>query len=73
MDQWVFHSRNEKELFLKEIIKKLHISEPEKDIYMICIDILDDSSFESFFIKITNQLKEKEIYSFESWPLNLIT
>ena len=55
METLIFHSRKEKEIFLKEIIQKLRISQPEKDIYILCIEVLDDTAFESFFIKIQEQ------------------
>lgn len=69
----VFQSRKEKEFFLKEIINKLNVIEPEKDIYILCIDILDDDEFEIFFIKILKHMER----SSEIWekiePFNLIS
>ncbi len=56
IDGRVFQSRKEKEVFLKEIIKKLSISETEKEIYIISLEILDDSDFLLFFDTITSQL-----------------
>lgn len=56
MESLIFHSRKEKEIFLKEIIQKLSITQPEKDIYFICIEILEEDAFENFFIKIMNQI-----------------
>ncbi len=56
IDSRVFQSRKEKEVFLKEIIKKLSISETEKEIYVISLEILDDPDFSIFFDRITSQL-----------------
>lgn len=56
MESLIFHSRKEKEIFLKEIIQKLSITQPEKDIYFICIEILEEDAFEIFFAKVTNQI-----------------
>ncbi len=57
MDTLIFHSRKEKEIFMREVIQKLHISIPEKEIFAICIEILEDKDFELFFIKIFEQFK----------------
>jgi hypothetical protein len=52
----LFTTRSEKEIFLKEIIKKLSISDIEKDIYIMSIEILEDFDFEEFYKKITSQI-----------------
>jgi hypothetical protein len=71
MTQLVFESRKEKELFLKTLISKLHITEPEKDIYSICIEVLEDDAFDSFFLKIAHQVDGIENTGIQE-PLNLI-
>ena len=38
-----FSSRKDKEIFLREIIQKLTISPSEKEIYSLCIEVLNDS------------------------------
>lgn len=53
----LFSSRKEKEKLLKEIIKNLRISTSEKDIYNLCIEVLDDTWFDEFFKKITKQIE----------------
>lgn len=56
IDTSIFQSRKEKETFLREIITKLSISETEKEIYKISIEILDDTDFLKFFERITSQI-----------------
>jgi hypothetical protein len=51
-----FSSREEKTLFLKEVLGKLEISREEKDLYFFSLEILDDSSFEIFFKNIKAQI-----------------
>ena len=53
----IFHSRKEKEIFMREVIQKLHISTPEKEMYSLCIDVLEDAAFENFFLKIVEQFE----------------
>lgn len=72
MDVPLFQSRSEKEIFLKEIIQKLNITEPEKDIYSICIEVLEERDFETFFEKIFNQLQDPNRAILQQEPLNLI-
>ncbi len=72
MDFPVIHSRKEKEILIKEIIKKLHITEPEKDIYNICLDILEEDAFELFFRKILLQININAGNMSQNEPLNLI-
>ncbi len=72
MDQSIFHSRKEKEIFIKEIIQKLHISIPEKEMYSICIDVLEDSDFEIFFEKILSQFQSYSYINKGSHTLNFI-
>lgn len=72
MDVPLFQSRSEKEIFLKEIIQKLNITEPEKDIYSICIEVLEERDFEAFFDKIFSQLHDPNTSIHQQEPLNLI-
>ncbi len=51
-----FSSRKDKEIFLMKIIKTLSISNSEKDIYYLCIEVLDTTSFNNFFQKIILQI-----------------
>ncbi len=53
-----FSSREEKIFFLKEVIIKLNISSSEKEIYLLCLEVLDDNSFNDFFVKIFSQITE---------------
>jgi hypothetical protein len=53
---WLSTSRQEKNLILSEIIKKLHISQEEKELYLLSIGILDDHEFQEFYTKIVNQV-----------------
>jgi hypothetical protein len=56
MDGSVFQSRKEKEAFLKEVIKKLSISDTEKELYSISLEILEDKDFIIFFKTIISQI-----------------
>ena len=56
-----FSSRKDKEIFLREIIQKLTISASEKEIYSLCIEVLNDSWFENFFQKIYTQVQSSKI------------
>lgn len=60
IDTSIFQSRKEKETFLKEVITKLSISETEKEIYSISLEILDDSDFSQFFEKILSQIPSED-------------
>ena len=73
MGTLIFHSRKEKEIFLKEIIQKLSITQPEKDIYFICIEILEEDAFENFFEKISNKIPEDDFGKNKHELLNLIS
>jgi hypothetical protein len=46
-------SRKEKENFLKEVIQSLSISQSEKDLYSLCIEVLEGADFDVFFQKIS--------------------
>ncbi len=72
-----FSSRKDKEIFLIEIVKTLSINSSEKDIYTLCIEVLDNSSFEIFFNKILTQIEwntqeEKEFTNIEPFTATLI-
>ncbi len=72
-----FSSRKDKEVFLMKIIKTLSISTSEKDIYILCIEVLDSSSFDDFFQKILlqmewTQLQEIEFTTIEPFTATLI-
>ena len=72
-----FSSRKDKEVFLMKIIKTLSISTSEKDIYILCIEVLDSSSFDVFFQKILlqmdwTQLQEIEFTTIEPFTATLI-
>ncbi len=54
-----FSSRSDKEIILIEIIRKLSISESEKDIYILSLEILDAVDFDNFYQKITSQFHLK--------------
>ncbi len=55
---WIFTSREQKNIFLKEIINKLNISEEEKELYILALEILDDTDFTLFYEKIQSQIHE---------------
>lgn len=68
----IFKSRKEKEMVLIEIIKKLNISDLEKEMYTLSLEVLDDGSFHAFFIKITSQTSlynEKQTIEPLTWNL----
>lgn len=50
-------SRKEKEDFLKFIVASLTISPSEKDLYNICVEVLEGNDFETFFQKIAMQVQ----------------
>ena len=54
-DNWFFTSRSSKEALLKEIIQKISITDPEKDMYILSLEILEDDDFEKFYTSITSQ------------------
>lgn len=54
----LFTSREEKNILLTEIIKKLNISREEKDLYILSLEILDESDFSVFYDNITKQIHE---------------
>jgi hypothetical protein len=55
-----FTSRSEKETLLKEILKKLSISESERELYILSLEILDHEDFENFYKKITSQFEKRD-------------
>lgn len=54
-----FSSRSDKEVILIEIIRKLSISESEKELYILSLEILDSKDFDIFYNKITSQFHLK--------------
>jgi hypothetical protein len=50
------NSRDEKQKTLKGVIEALSITQEEKDIYIISLDILSDRDFNLFFEKIMQQI-----------------
>lgn len=54
-----FSSRSDKEVILIEIIRKLSISESEKELYILSLGILDSNDFDIFYTKITSQFHLK--------------
>jgi hypothetical protein len=52
-----FFSRNEKSETLKRIIESLQIWNEEKDLYIVSLDILNDSDFNVFFDSIVWQIE----------------
>ncbi len=54
----IFSSRKLKFFFLTEIIYKLNIHKEEKDLYIFCLEILEDKEFNIFFQKIYSQVWE---------------
>lgn len=50
-------SRKEKEDFLKLVVASLTISPSEKDLYNICVEVLEGDDFETFFQKIALQIE----------------
>ncbi len=55
-----FSSRLEKKKFLTEIIERLQIQQEEKDIYKLCLDVLDDAEFHVFYEKIYLQIERSD-------------
>lgn len=58
---WIFTSREEKNTVLLQIISKLHISEEEKELYKLSLEILDDENFWIFYEKMKSQFKQETI------------
>lgn len=56
---WFISSREQKNITLSEIIKKLNISDEEKELYILSMSVLDDSDFERFYQKIVVQIEQK--------------
>jgi hypothetical protein len=53
-------SRSWKKKFLSEIISRLKVSEDEKEMYQLCIEVLEDDDFEMFYLKIRSELTQTE-------------
>jgi hypothetical protein len=54
---WIdLFSRNEKSETLKKIIESLQIWREEKDLYIVSLDVLNDSDFNIFFESIIWQI-----------------
>ena len=51
-------TRKDKEQFLKEILARLNIDTYEKEIYILSLEILNDSELSTFFEKILSQIME---------------
>lgn len=71
----IFSSRKEKEDVLKNIIKQLSISQSEKDIYILSLEILDSEDFDVFYKKIVSNyenLPESPQYSIEPLSSKII-
>lgn len=56
---WFFTSREDKKIILSEIIKKLSISEEEKELYILSIWILSENDFNVFYNRIVEQIEAK--------------
>lgn len=54
----LFSSRKEKETFLIQILWKLNIEQNEREIYIISLEILDDTELDIFFQKIYLQVMD---------------
>ena len=69
----LFESRKDKEVLLIWIIKNLKISDLEKEMYILSLEVLDNEGFHSFFNTITSQLsEEKSNQTIEPLSWNLI-
>lgn len=51
-----FSSRESKKNFLQEIIEKLSIQSEEKELYMLSLEVLEDSDFNTFFEQVHSQV-----------------
>lgn len=49
-------SRSGKQEFLKEVIERLKVGSDEKEMYLLCIEVLNDGDFEVFYKKIHTEL-----------------
>lgn len=67
-----FSSRSHKEALLKSIIKKLSISEWEKDLYILSLEVLDNTDFDIFYEKITVQFQTKTESNTSIEPLSTV-
>lgn len=67
------NSRQEEKEILQKIIHSLNISQEEKEIYLISIDILDDVSFDSFFQKIIKQIDIKKLDTNQKYNIEPFT
>jgi hypothetical protein len=52
----ILETRGEKSETLKRVIRALNIWPEEKDLYILSLDILNDSDFSIFFNKIMSQV-----------------
>jgi hypothetical protein len=66
-----FFEKNEEEI-LKKIIYTLDISDSEKELYCISLEILDDKEFTLFFEKIINQVNNTEYSRIAPLTSNLL-
>ncbi len=54
---WItLETRGEKSETLKRVIKALNIWSEEKDLYLLSLDILNDTDFSIFFDRIMSQI-----------------
>ena len=49
-------TRKQKHSLLLEILSQIQIDSSERELYILSLEILDDTSFEEFFIKIYSQV-----------------
>ena len=56
---WFISTREQKKQVLSDIIKKLNISDEEKELYILSIGVLDDSDFQNFYDKILEQIEKQ--------------
>jgi hypothetical protein len=54
----IFSTRESKFIFLKKIIQKLNIHKEEKELYILCLEVLEDKDFNIFFEKIFSQVSQ---------------
>jgi len=55
-----FSSRESKKTFLNKIISKLSIHWEEKELYILCLEVLENKEFDIFFEKIFSQVSQNE-------------
>lgn len=53
-------SRSWKKKFLTEIISKLKVGEDEREMYLLCIEVLEEEDFEQFYRKIQSEITQSE-------------